>query len=440
MSSEDFEDSGEDKDTVGEEEDAESVPVSNKKRRKQTPSPTGIYHLIRNEEKLDQVLTKDETGAVKPAKGTRKITYLKVFNAIDAEVSAWEVNRTSPRYNQPILYRVTLDSQWSQTYSAGQPTSTENVHWTRIVHIPGRDIQSANELLATSEIEPILNPALNLDKILGASGEGYWKSCFMGLVISTHPQLGTSTKVDKAAIKNQQENWDNTLTRSMFLQGAAATTIAPSVVDPSMHIEKNIEAICIQKGCPKRKYMGSERGELASGQDEGDWNDQIRIYHRTYATPRVAVPLIDRFIMIGACPEPAGEGYTTEWQDPGALSKLEMAQVAAQLTTAMSTAISTGVVPTMMTQEDYQTEIMGMDPDTSDRVIKNRDESGMPPPGEAGAMGGPAPPMEAEHYDPETGKLVKEERPVFGEQTGDQFPADDMTDDEYGNADDEETV
>ena len=38
-------------------------------------------------------------------------------------------------------------------------------------------------------------------------------------------------------------------------------------------IEVHLQAICIKIPCPKRVFMGSERGELASAQDDSQWND-----------------------------------------------------------------------------------------------------------------------------------------------------------------------
>lgn len=370
-------------------EDGKPKAKSERADPEELPKPRGVYNL-RTTEKINQCFVVNEEGKVSQTEGERKLIFLRAFGELSAPVTSWELNRTSPRFNQPVYYQITFNSPWDSGQNLGQPMTTQNVHWTRVVHIPGRDIQGGTELTSTSELEPIVNSCLNLDKIIGASGEGYWKSCFTALSIETHPTLGTSVKVDKANIRSQLENFDNSLTRTLFLMGVQAKTIAPSVTDPTPHIASNVEAICIQKGIPKRKFMGSERGELASSQDEGDWNDQIRIYHRTYATPRVVVPLYDRFIMVGVLPEP--ESYGVEWEDLSSLTAMEKAQVAVQMTTALGQAVATGVVPTFFSEEDYLVVVCGYDRTLAQEVLSNAEDAQLEKQAEMDQMGIPSAP------------------------------------------------
>jgi hypothetical protein len=116
--------------------------------------------------------------------------------------------------------------------------------------------------------------------------------------------LGGDVTIDSDDVRDQIENYINSLQRYLALTGMSAHTLAPQVSDPSSQIDKHLEAICIQLGIPKRVFMGSERGELASSQDDASWNDRLKARQNGYITPRIIVPFIDRLISVGVLPEP----------------------------------------------------------------------------------------------------------------------------------------
>jgi hypothetical protein len=244
---------------------------------------------------------------------------------------------------------------------------------------------------------------MNLDKVFGASGEGYWKSCFTGISLETHPQLGTQVKVNRSDIRNQLENFDQGLQRTLLLIGMSAKTIAPSVVDPTPHIEANKQAICIHLGIPKRIFDGSERGELSSTQDEGDWDDKLAVYQRTYVDPYWVTPTVDRLIMLGVLAEPGEDGYSASFDDIGATSDREKAEVASLKTQTLAAAIA-GNVFSVVPEMEYLTDFTGfMEPDEAEAVLDKAEareqemaEMGLNPDGSAPA-----------EIDPETGLPIQ---------------------------------
>jgi len=96
--------------------------------------------------------------------------------------------------------------------------------------------------------------------------------------------------------------------------------LAPQVVDPSPQIDSQLTAISVRLGVPKRKLMGSERGELASSQDDDEWNDKLKARQNNYITPRIIVPFLDRLISLGVLPEPGETGYSVHWPDIHSMS------------------------------------------------------------------------------------------------------------------------
>lgn len=247
-----------------------------------------------------------EQPADKPSKKKRKLLFIRAYDESLVQPVRYEWNINNPRFGMPIMYRITLNDPKTAHSGIGLPLATVYVHWTRVIHLA--DNLGASEVFGMPRQQPILNNLLDLRKIYGASGEGFWRNAFMKLSFETHPQLGGDVLIDEAAMQDTMENVMNGAQQWWYLTGMSAKSIAPTVVDPTAHVNVQIEAICIQLGCPKRVFMGSERGELASSQDDASWNDRLRHRQDNYISPRILVPFIDRLIMIGVLPPPGETG------------------------------------------------------------------------------------------------------------------------------------
>lgn len=237
---------------------------------------------------------------------TLKLNYLKVFPEKLAPVTRWETNPLSPRHGQPCYYSVTFhdpDTHWGA--SLGTPLGTAEVHWARVLHVADTSGQaSSSDVFAPSRMRVVRRHLLDLIKMYGGDAEGFWLACVNYISFETNPQLGGSVKINKPAVRDMWERVKNGLDRAFMLEGLSAKSVAPTPVDPTPHVDKAIEAICIILGCPVRVFKGSERGELASSQDDQAWNDRLRARQRDYVTPRIIVPFVDRLILLGVLPRP----------------------------------------------------------------------------------------------------------------------------------------
>lgn len=233
----------------------------------------------------------------------RKLKYVRCFPEMLAQITQFESNISSPRFGQPVMYLLTFNDPSQQATGVGLPIASVNVHWTRVIHVA--DNLTSSEVFGVPRCKPVLRNILALQKVYGGSAEGYWRSCFPAVVLSTHPQLGGDVEVDRTAIREMMEKYWNGLDRSLTLTGMGATTLPPTMIDPTPTIGVHIEAICIKLGIPDRVFRGSERGELASSQDDAAWNDRIKFRQKNYITPRIIVPFIDRLIAVGVLPQPS---------------------------------------------------------------------------------------------------------------------------------------
>lgn len=268
----------------------------------------------------------------------RQLNFVQTFPESLVRVTQFDTNRSSARFGKPLIYQLTFNDPSQAGF--GVPMATMDVHWSRCIHVSDTGA-SSSKVFANQAMRGVLNHILNLRKIYGAAAEGYWKSAFMGLSFETHPSLGPRVKVPKEEIKAMVDDYYQGLTRSFTLSGMGVKTIAPSVVDPSSQIDKQIEAICIRIEAPVRIFRGSERAQLASSQDERHWRQLVQLRQKSYVTPRIIVPFVNRCIQLGCLPEP--RKYYVDWPEITADTEGERTDIAVKKLQALATYIGGNV-------------------------------------------------------------------------------------------------
>ncbi len=297
----------------------------------------------------------------------RKLLYVRVYDESQAKVTAWESNRQHPRYGRPTMYQLTINDPKNNLEGAGQPQATVYVHWSRIHHVPSNGFSaSSSEIIGNPRGLVTYNRIADLRKVYGADAEGYFRGAFMGISIETHPN--SDAKMNFRSMKPQLERWGNTFQRVIGLDGATAKSIAPQVSDPTQHIDIQIGAICIVIGCPVRIFMGSERGELASSQDEVAWNEYLQQYRYKEVTPRLIVPLIDHLITVGVLPQP--KKFSVYWPELDTMRPNEKADKFVKRMQGLTAYISGGG-DTLIPPMDMLTREMEFTTEEAEEILAN---------------------------------------------------------------------
>ncbi len=300
-----------------------------------------------------------------------EVTFLRAFPEHMAQIQAFETVRTNRRYGLPTQYNVTFaDPDMQSSSGINENYTTEAVHWSRVVHLTDRwHHPSTSPIFAVERLRPILNPILDIRKVRGSSAEMYYKGAFFGLHFGTHPQLGPDVDVDRLSLMDMYEEYVNGLQRGLFTSGMTVDPLAPQVVGPKEQIEVQLEAISIKMRCPKRKLMGSERGELSSADDRKDFNGTLASRQNSHNTPRVIVPVLDRLINLGIMRPPAKDkGYKVGFADMVSESAQERATTLLTRTQAYGTAISQGVFEVIQPQ-DYMTKFDAVPKDEAEAML-----------------------------------------------------------------------
>jgi len=317
-----------------------------------------------------------EVLATNPTRQKRRLLFLRVFDQSLVQVVRYEWNILSPRFGMPVMYRVTLNDPRVGATGVGLPLATVFVHWTRLLHIADNYGAAApSEVFAIPRMQQVYNRLLDLNKVYGGSAEMYWRGAFPGFSLETHPQLGGEVDVDEAGLQDMMEQYMNGLQRYLSLIGMSAKSLAPQVSDPSSQINIAIEAICIKINCPIRVFKGSERGELASSEDDAQWNDELKHREEAYITPHIIVPFVDRLIMAGVLSEPDPDnGFYVKWPDLDSNTDSEKATIALTQTQALA-AYAQGGIESIMAPLDYLVHILGFDVNTAQAILDAAEEA-----------------------------------------------------------------
>ena len=265
-----------------------------------------------------------------PAENIKGINYLNALPENRVGISLWDIDPNSPRFGLPNAYQINF-------ISGDAGTATRLVHWTRVIHIAENTLES--EVYGIPFMEPIYNRLLGLDKLCGGSPEMYWRGARPGYTAQAM-QDSIVNQSQLNSIKQELTNYVNDMQRFLFVEGVDIKALAPQVVSPKEHVEVQLQMIAAATGMPIRMLTGSERGELASSQDERAWLKLIEQRRESVAKEIILEPLIDRLIALGVLPTPTTD-YTVTWDPLVVLEEKDKAEIGRLRTEALSQYVST---------------------------------------------------------------------------------------------------
>ena len=302
----------------------------------------------------------------------RRLGYLNAYPEAMVLPVRFESNKRSPRWGQTVMYQITFNDPSQQYQGIGLPLATEYVHWTRVLHVVDTvDTAGSSKVFGVQRCRTVLNNLLALQKIYHGGAEGYWKAVFSYLFLETHPQLGGDVDMDVDSLMDMMEEMMNGLQRYGVTAGMSAKAVGPTVADPTSQINVHLEAICIKKRMPMRIFKGSERGELASSQDDAAWNDRVMQYQAGYLTPCLIRPFVNRLVTYGVLPRPEhSSGLKCSWPDITSMSAQEKATVASTRMSAISQYVNGGG-GNVLGLFDFLTREMGYDESEAKAIIDN---------------------------------------------------------------------
>jgi hypothetical protein len=295
-------------------------------RWQQTDILAGMGHyailLIGAPGKLESPLTK--------VKGPDQILYLQPYSEADAPVATWDNDPESPRFGLPVTYSLTrpnpstLAPLITNAQQGNNRTAGKQVHYSRVIHIA--DGLLDDRINGIPRLERCWNNLDDLDKVTGGGAEAFWRRADAGLQVDVDPEMELEPD-EEQGLDEEIDEYLHDLRRVIRTRGVKMTPLTSQVAGIKDPIEGIMSQISAGTGIPQRILMGSERGQLASTQDDDNWTARISDRRRDYAGPTVTNPTIDRLIEIGALPKPKDD-YAPRWPEIDNLDDVQKATVA----------------------------------------------------------------------------------------------------------------
>lgn len=327
----------------------------------------GIYHFLPRVDRLASIghyavllMGFDDGKELSvEVKSAKKLLFLVPYSEQNATIATSVNDTKNERYGWPESYSISMKSP-----VGGDSSLTKQVHWSRVIHVAEGCLE--DNVLGSPGLESVLNRLQDLELLMGGSAEMFWRGAFPGLGLNIAPdaQIGEQ---DLQAMRDELEEYIHGFKRTLRTKGIDIKELTPQVADPSNHVSVQIDAISCAKRIPKRILLGSERGELASSQDEKAWMNHIDERRRKHCEPMILRPLIDRLIRVGVLPTPK-EKYTAIWPDlmiPSEKDKAEVGEIRSRTLGNFVNAIGAeSVVPISI----FQKKMLGLSQDEISQI------------------------------------------------------------------------
>lgn len=233
--------------------------------------------------------------------GPADVLYLRSLSEKSASILEIDKDSQSERFGLPLVYSVTL----------GESLGSRPVHWSRVIHVAENTLE--DDVYGTPRLERVYNRLEDLEKIVGGGSEATWKVMDRGLHADVRDGF-TLSKDDADTLSDEIDEYMHNLRRFVRTSGVDLNQLGSDVVDPSGLFGIIISLIAAASNIPQRILIGSERGELASSQDQETWAGVIESRQQNFAEPVILRPFVDRLIWLGALPAASAERYGVTWR------------------------------------------------------------------------------------------------------------------------------
>lgn len=250
--------------------------------------------------------------------GKRKLYYIKPFGENSAKVEECVSDPKDERYGQPLFYTIEVADV------AKNASVTYKVHYTRVIHILEDHLES--DVYGIPKLEAVFNRLIDLEKLVGGDAEMFWRGARPGFQGMVDPNY-TMTQTTKDDLKDQIDEYENNLRRILINEGVDLKALAQQIADPKTHFDVQIACISAVTGIPQRILSGSERGELASTQDTGEWKTYVQSRREDHAEPHIIRPLVDYLIQLQVLPAPGTDDYMIDWLDLFSISEKDRVDI-----------------------------------------------------------------------------------------------------------------
>lgn len=225
-------------------------------------------------------------------------------------VSEWDKDETSETYGQPTMFQFNE----AAVGKTANPRSF-NVHPDRVV-IWSRD----GTVHGRSALEPGYNDLIDMEKIKGAGGEGFWKNAKSAPVLEIDKEanirdmakaMGVAEDEIADRMNEQVADWQKGFDQLLMLQGMQAKTLGITLPSPEHFWAAPLQSFAASMSIPTKILVGMQTGERASTEDAQEWAQTNMSRRAGYVVPNI-MTLVSRLERFGILPE---KDWFLDWTD-----------------------------------------------------------------------------------------------------------------------------
>lgn len=226
--------------------------------------------------------------------------------------SSWDTDEKSETFGQPTMFTF---SESQVAGSSAQPRSL-TIHPDRVV------IWSADGTVnCQSALEAGYNDLIDMEKVKGAGGEGFWKNA----KASPYLEIDKDAKLDVMAksmgikpedlvekMNDQVEDFQKGFDKVLMAQGMTVKPMAVTLpASPEHYFLVPLQSFAASFRCPLKILVGSQSGERASTEDAAEWAKTNMSRRANIVIPGI-MELIRRLERFGIIPE---RDWFLDWAD-----------------------------------------------------------------------------------------------------------------------------
>lgn len=307
---------------IGTSEDGELVPgglglwrrMKGLDTRQRVGRYAGMFMRVRDGKSPDQPLE----GTLS---GLKSLVEMTPLYESQLQVLTTDNDEKSDTFGQPTMYQFSSSVAGNRNEKAG---SSFQIHPSRIV-IAAEGSDNGG-IYGISSLEAPYNSLMDLRKVIGGGGEGFYKNAAQSIVFDLKD--ASTANANAALLKQFNENYDdfaqNRSRRSIWTPGMEAKTLDSNLVNPKEFAANALLDIAAGFDVPVALLTGNQTGRLAGDQDTKGFLGQVQARRTDFGTDMV-VNVIDWLMQWGILPKTP---YSVEWPDaqaPSSEQKLDNA-------------------------------------------------------------------------------------------------------------------
>lgn len=244
------------------------------------------------------------------------------------EPTQWENDTQSERYGQPTMYQL-QEANINQDYEQDNRTRSVDIHWSRvIVFAEGADDDS---IYGRPALKRGFNDLVTMEKIIGAGGEGFWKSAAMKTVYSnTNKDAPPLTQEDIDSMDDAIKDFVEGLDKHLMLGGLDPKVLSVAMSDPENPFNIALQSFSASVGVAAKLLIGAQEGKLAADEDGRFTLSNMQSRRESWCT-QMMESVVGWLMEHGVIEQ---QDYTIEWDDllaPSDKDKLELATKMAEI-------------------------------------------------------------------------------------------------------------